>query len=282
MKRISNIWNEPEMLPFDSPFYDNDMCMSADGNMLIFRSYRDLPNGQTPKNHTYLWFVERTENGWSEANPFLCGGKPVRTGYPSVSNNGTVYFASRQNGHLGIYLSRLVKDKYHTPELVCTLFNQDFIHGDMFVAPDEDYMIISGRDRDGKKGYGGLDLYIVFRQPDGSWAPAINMGKSINTSNGENCPQVSPDGKYFFFNRYNPEFEKGNIYWVDAKVIGTIKIEVMNSKSILFNLISVIKTKLEAINIYWEKRLEACNNALSKNRFDALTYGPRNAIVLAP
>ena len=45
------------------------------------------------------------------------------------------------------------------------------------------------------------------------------MGKSINTKAGENCPQVSPDGKYFFFNRYDPGVKKGNMYWVDAKII---------------------------------------------------------------
>ena len=80
-------------------------------------------------------------------------------------------------------------------------------------------MIISCRDRQGKIGHGGLDLYIIFYKSDGTWSKAVNMGVGINTRNGENCPQVSPDGKYFFFNRYNPDLKKGDIYWVLAAAV---------------------------------------------------------------
>ena len=66
---------------------------------------------------------------------------------------------------------------------------------------------------------------IRFRNPDGSWSEALNMGKEINTGAGENCPQVSPDGKYFFFNRYNPDLKMGNMYWMDAKIIENLKPE---------------------------------------------------------
>lgn len=225
MRNKNDKWTKPEKLHFNSTTIDADMCMSADGNMLIFCSFRVLPNGKKPKNHTYLWFVNRTNQGWSTAKPLFCGGEPVRTGYPSISNNGTIYFAHRRNNRLGIYRSRLINNKYNTPEYIYTVFNHDFIHGDMFVAPDESYMIISGRDRHGKIGYGRLDLYIIFykSESDGTWSKAINMGDSINTQYGENCPQISPDGKYFFFNRYNPDLKKGDIYWVDAKIIETYK-----------------------------------------------------------
>ncbi|MCK4942707.1 MAG: PD40 domain-containing protein [Candidatus Aminicenantes bacterium] len=225
MRKINNIWTKPEKLHFNSTSSDNDMCMSADGNKLIFRSWRALPNGKKPKDHSYLWFVERAKEGWTEAKPVLCGGSPVRTGYPSISKNGALYFAHRKNNHLGIYRSRSINEGYNTPEYVYTVINQDFIHGDMFVAPDESYMIISGRDRDGKIGYGGLDLHIIFRQSYRTWTKAINMGSTINSRYGENCPQVSPDGKYFFFNRYNPDSKKGNMYWVSAKIIEKLKPE---------------------------------------------------------
>ncbi|MCK4942407.1 MAG: PD40 domain-containing protein [Candidatus Aminicenantes bacterium] len=223
MKKINNIWTKPKMLHFNSPTYDNDMCISADGKKLIFRSWRALPDGKKPKDHSYLWIVARSKHDWKEAEPLLCGGEPVRTGYPSISQKGTIYFAHRRNNRLGIFCSRQVNNEYMTPEFVYTVFNQDFIHGDMFIDPDESYMIVSGRDPKGKIGYGLLDLYIVFRKSDGTWIRAINMGKSINTKSGENCPQVSPDGKYFFFNRYNPDIKRGNMYWVDASIIDDLK-----------------------------------------------------------
>jgi hypothetical protein len=223
MKRVNNMWSKPEFLPFNSSTYDNDMCMSADANMLVFRSWRALPDGNKPKDHSYLWFVERTDEGWSHAKPFQCGGVPVRTGYPSLAANGTIYFALRRVDVFGIYSSKPVNGVYSTPEHVFTAVDTIDTEGDMFVAQDESYMIISCWDHPDNIGSGQGDLYITFQKEDGTWTDEINMGELINTQYGENCPQVSPDGRYFFFNRYNPDAKKGNIYWVDAKIIEALK-----------------------------------------------------------
>ncbi len=223
MKRINDVWTKPEMLHFNSTTFDNDMCMSSDGNKLIFRSWRTLPDGKTPKDHSYLWFVERSDEGWSQAKLLKCGGVPVRTGCPSIATDGTIYFAFRGVDVFGIYRSKLVNGTYGAPEYVFTAVDTIDTEGDMFVAPDESYMIISCWDHPDNICSGQGDLYITYQKDNGTWTEEINMGELINTRYGENCPQVSPDGKYFFFNRYNPDAKKGNIYWVDAKVIEDYK-----------------------------------------------------------
>jgi Tol biopolymer transport system component len=225
MRMVDGEWSRPEMLGFNSSDSENDMCLSKDGNTMIFRSWRPLPDGTRPDNHSYLWYVTRTESGWSDALPLLCGNEPVRTGYPSASRNNTLYFSHRRDGLLGVYRSELVNGEYQTPEHVTTLFSQNYIHGDLFVAPDESYLIVSGRDPEGKIGFGkNLDLNILYKKVDGSWSRPINMGKDINTiAGGENCPQVSPDGKYLFFNRYNPELKKGNTHWISSHIIERYK-----------------------------------------------------------
>ena len=45
------------------------------------------------------------------------------------------------------------------------------------------------------------DLYISFRQKDGSWGPAINMGDKVNSDKWEAYASVTSDGKYILFNR---------------------------------------------------------------------------------
>ena len=228
IKMVNNLWTKPVPLPFTKQSLDNDMSMSADGKRMIFRSWRALPDGTKPENHSFLWIAKRKKNGWIEAIPFLCGGKPVRTGYPSIAFNGNVYFAFRGGEGLGIYSTKPVKGRYGTPRFVARVFSSKIIHGDMFVAPDESYMIVSCRDEEGKLGSRLLDLYILFKKADGSWSGALNMGKEINTEAGENCPQVSPDGKYFFFNRYNPETKTGNMYWMDAGIIKQLRLKSLN------------------------------------------------------
>lgn len=71
-------------------------------------------------------------------------------------------------------------------------------------------------------GYGDSDLYISFRNEDGSWGKGINMGDTINTEIEEGYASITPDGKYLFFNRF-PERGKADIYWVDARIIETLR-----------------------------------------------------------
>jgi len=69
-----------------------------------------------------------------------------------------------------------------------------------------------------ESGFGEADLYISFKQQDGSWGAAINLGETINTEFSEAYGSVSPDGKYFIFHR-GCGGDTGDIYWVDAQVV---------------------------------------------------------------
>ena len=46
-----------------------------------------------------------------------------------------------------------------------------------------------------------LICILVFRQEDGSWGTAINMGKEINSNMDDAFGSVTQDGKYFFFHQ---------------------------------------------------------------------------------
>ncbi len=79
-------------------------------------------------------------------------------------------------------------------------------------------------------GYGGSDIYISFRQEDGSWLSAINMGDKINTALQESGASVSDDGKYLFFSRGEWKLREdgstywvGRPYWVDAQLIENLR-----------------------------------------------------------
>jgi hypothetical protein len=57
-------------------------------------------------------------------------------------------------------------------------------------------------------------LWISFRGEDGRWKPARRM----NTPALAVCPYVSPDGKFFFFLKF--ENGSANVYWMDASGLG--------------------------------------------------------------
>tara|TARA_R110001592_G_scaffold195524_2_gene443201 strand:+ start:1833 stop:3374 length:1542 start_codon:yes stop_codon:yes gene_type:complete len=52
-------------------------------------------------------------------------------------------------------------------------------------------------DRDG--GFGGVDLYVSLKLPNGEWAPAQNLGPTVNTPFDEDFPNITADHKTLYF-----------------------------------------------------------------------------------
>jgi len=166
--------------------------------------------------HLGKYYKTRTEAGWSEMEEFGGFFKDFRIMRLMSSANGTYYFdEATESGP--IRYSRLIDGKHEKPKAVNIDFGDWNAHP--FIAPDESYLIW---DDQGEKGYGKADLYISYRQKDGTWGTAINFGDAINTSASEAGATVTPDGKYLFFNRFISN-ENAGMYWVDAKIIETLR-----------------------------------------------------------
>lgn len=48
-------------------------------------------------------------------------------------------------------------------------------------------------------GFGGIDLYMSKRLPNGKFGAPVNLGNEINSNADEDFPSLSPDGKTLFF-----------------------------------------------------------------------------------
>jgi hypothetical protein len=66
-------------------------------------------------------------------------------------------------------------------------------------------------------GFGGLDIYLSHRMPDGSWGPPLNLGNAINTEFVESSPSLSPDGRVLFFASNRPGGFGGNDIWASRR-----------------------------------------------------------------
>jgi hypothetical protein len=223
MKFANGAWQAPQRLPVNSDTYENDATVSGDGNTLIFRSWRALPDGTRPQDHSYLWISRRKDGGWETPEPLLAGGQPIRSGFPSLARSGTVYFSARKNDVAGVYRIHPDGDTYTPLEFVIDPAQPPFGEGDLFVDPDERYLVVSIYSRDSEGNAQGGDLYVLYRQEDGGWSPPIPFGPEINSDLQENCPQVTPDGRFFMFHRYDRETGAASTWWLDAAVIERIK-----------------------------------------------------------
>ena len=237
-------WQPPEIASFSGQFTDYDPFVSPDGSRLFYCSNRS-EEGKV-KNDFDIWFVEKTEGGWSQPKSI---GAPINTKsnefYPSVAADGTLYFSSNRQGGKGgfdIYRSKLVGGKYGEPENLGDGVNTASGELDNYISPDQRFLVFAAYNRPDDLGGGSGDLYIS-QQQNGAWTPSKNLGPKINSPVREYCPIGSPDGKYFFFTSYRGNLDKplekpfknyqelhasltgvlngrGNVYQVDLSALG--------------------------------------------------------------
>ena len=213
-------WTAQENLfPNDSCSY-NDPMLSPDEKRLYFISDRPTEEDGTLKDID-IWYIEREGRLWSDP---INVGAPINNNldqyFVSFTKNGTLYFGSKDQTKdapqyaFDIYKSEYRNRTYLTPEKLPKEINTNRYEADVYIAPDESYMIFCSIRRD---GFGIGDLYISFRKEDGSWTDAKNMGASINTDKHELCPFVTADGKYFFYT------SNQDIYWVSTEIFEKYK-----------------------------------------------------------
>jgi Tol biopolymer transport system component len=230
-------WTEPKELLFNPdrngiyPFFD------PDGKRLYFCS-GDIGSQR-------IMFVEKSNGEWRD--PQAVSIQAV--GLVSVSLNGNLYFNAKDpriEGPLSYYIYRSCykNGKYSSPEKLSNAINDEGCFRP-YIAPDESYIIFDRDKSENNIGGDEEDLYISFREKNGEWMKAKNMGPGINTKYRDKRAFVTFDGKYLFFASSRIEAKElpketmsltalrqllngandgsEHIYWVDAKVIDELK-----------------------------------------------------------
>ncbi|OUR91937.1 hypothetical protein A9Q87_09040 [Flavobacteriales bacterium 34_180_T64] len=193
-----------EMHPFVSP----------NGRTLHFIAHDSftLPHH---KESVKSWYVKRLGDSWSDAKQL---DSPINDDFVFYSNeakNGDLYYTNVSKRKM--YYAPKKDDKY--PE-VHELATGGF-HG--FISPSQDYLVANARNKEDDQRKS--DIYVYFREKDGTWSKPINLESDVNSNFPETCPSITPDGKYLFFGRYNEEGGLSNFYWVSTEIISKLKSE---------------------------------------------------------
>jgi len=199
-RQKNNVWNK--YIEFKRT---GEVTFSPDGKrMYMAKGYKD-----------------RIGDGWSERKSLgpMFDRKDWGIMRLSASTNATYVFDDYKSNDV-IRISSITDGKRQTPKKLGSNINIGKWTAHPFIAPDESYLIWDS-EREG--GIGKTDIYISYRQNDGSWGPAINMGDKINSDKADFYASVTPDGKYILFNRTMDNKGNTDIYWVDAKIIETLK-----------------------------------------------------------
>jgi Tol biopolymer transport system component len=191
-------WSDPSPMPFSGLYRDGDPFLSPDGSRLFFWSNRPL-NGKQ-RQGLALWVAERGPEGWSEPRDLglAVNGPNGGSIFPSVTADGTLYFASRRPDSLGgldVYRVKKTANGYAEPENLGSAVNSEHDEWDAYIAPDESFLLFVSA-RPGGSRPGGR-LFISTRE-NGVWSTPRDLSAATGGL-ASCCPAVSPDGRYFFF-----------------------------------------------------------------------------------
>ena len=209
-----SVWTAPVEAPFASRFGTGSPCFSPDGKKLFFTSWEAASRAKMDDKEN-IWYIEKIGDNWSECFPLPDEVNFYNIHWQfSIASNGNLYFAAERE----IYKAEPVNGEYTNVENLGSPVNSLLYESTPYIAPDESYIIFSR--------FGGSlvysDLYICFKNQNGEWDQVKSMGSVINTGVNEMCPQVSPDGKYFFFIR-NDNTGMLRIFWADASIIDDLR-----------------------------------------------------------
>jgi len=181
---------------------------SDDGKTLYFSriSHKDNCGDEDDCD---IWFANKLGNFFSSTKHFVV---PINNQYinaviKTANNNSTVYIeGSYDNNGMGINsngiskITKLSDGYWSNPKSVKIHDFYNYNEHGTFSFSSDFKVLISALER--KNGFGKLDLYVSFLNPDGSYSAPKNLGKIINTELDDGTPFIAGDDKMLFFSSY--------------------------------------------------------------------------------
>ena len=170
-------------------------------------------------------FFESSYDGkeWSESKA-LVGSINTRQneGAQNISQDGQWLIFTGCNfpdgfGSCDLYISYLTYDGWSTPENLGNLINTETWESAPSLSPDKRDLYFTSR-RSG--GYGGSDIYVSRRMPNGRWSMPQNLGPEVNTIGDESAPFIHADNQTLYFTSNGHLGYGGDDLFVSKKLPG--------------------------------------------------------------
>ena len=135
---------------------------------------------------------------------------------PSLTVDGNkMIFNKRINGDEDFYESDKINGAWQKAKPIAGKLNTNFNEGAQNISQDGDWLIFTGCNY--PEGLGSCDLYISYKNKNGEWSEAENMGRIINTDAWETAPSLSPDKRDLYFSSTRPGGMGGSDIWVSHR-----------------------------------------------------------------
>lgn len=207
MRQVDGVWTAPEIAPFtDGITVPVERPVFSPGGGRLYIEFSSNPIAEDDCN---IYAVEREGDGWSAPAPVspLINSGAIERLHCVTSDGSLVFSRDPFTSYERVYVSRLVDGVFAEPERLGEPFDSAGSELAIVIAPDESYLLIAVTQ-------GGFtdELYVSYREPDGSWTERI---RAPYESGG--FLALSPDGEYLFFLGHE------GIYWVDTTFVEDLR-----------------------------------------------------------
>ncbi|MDG2369611.1 MAG: tetratricopeptide repeat protein [Flavobacteriales bacterium] len=185
----------------NSQFDDYYPFVTSNESYIMYNSNRNNSSLEKPNGSFYSnVYISEVENGAFQPSKVIksfcsndnseeivglknIGGKAI-VFKSNLNNEGDLYELSFKNNEFGDLkkLDQNINTKYS--EIAACVSDDE---SKLFFASDQD------------GGYGGIDLYLCQKLPNGKWSSPFNLGPIVNTESDEDFPNISPDGNTLYF-----------------------------------------------------------------------------------
>ncbi len=185
----------------NTEYTEHTPVFTPDEEELYFTSRKKLfPDSQKDFDGEYdenIYVSKKDSNGnWTEPQPLRNIDTRDHEATISISFDGRELFIYKDEDNGSIYVSHYNNGEWSTPEKLPDVINTKYRETHASLSVDGTTLFFTS-DRPG--GYGGLDIYMSKKLPDGSWGEAQNLGPAINTDKDEEAPYILPDSKTLYF-----------------------------------------------------------------------------------
>jgi len=183
----------------NSKYTEYNPVLSADESVMAFTALR--PN--TGKTRSGDKFIEEILISYNKSGTWT---EPVVVPVASEYNVGTAGISADGQRMLifmggatdpgNIFVINKTATGWANPSILASTLNSKYLESTASITPDAKTIYFSSN-RLG--GAGGMDIFKIDLQANGTWSQPVNLGAPINTKDNEDAPYIHPDKKTIFF-----------------------------------------------------------------------------------
>jgi len=190
---------------FNTKYSEYGPLIPADESFMIFTSRRNNSTGglKDPYGDYFedIYISKKVNNAWTEPvsiSPNINTiGHDAATGLSADGHKLLIYRTDEKQTGGDIYYSLSDDIIWSLPKpLEEDINTKEYLESSACYAPDGETIFFSSN-RPG--GFGGKDLYMIKKLPNGKWGLPFNLGPHVNTEYDEDAPFIHPKGNILFF-----------------------------------------------------------------------------------